>query len=107
MFSNEIVYTGSVEYVTTYTTSSETVERSNKFDYFVRITSFLTRFDYYIIITIYLFICTMDLDKLISLVYENRCLWDMSEKNYHNRDISRQKWEKVATELNTSSKYNF
>lgn len=49
----------------------------------------------------------MDLDKLISLVYENRCLWDMSEKNYHNRDISRQKWEKVATELNTSSKYNF
>jgi hypothetical protein len=23
----------------------------------------------------------------------------MSEKNYHNRDISRQKWEKIATEL--------
>lgn len=49
----------------------------------------------------------MDYDKLISLVYENRCLWDMRDKNYHNRDISRQKWEKVATELNTSSKYNF
>ena len=32
---------------------------------------------------------TMDNDKLISLVYENRCLWDMSDKNYHNRYISR------------------
>lgn len=51
MFSNEIVYTGSVEYVTTYTTSSETVERSNKFDYFVRIASVLTKFDYYIILS--------------------------------------------------------
>ena len=49
----------------------------------------------------------MDNDKLISLVYENRSLWDMRDKNYHNRDISRQKWEKIATELNTSSKYNF
>lgn len=49
----------------------------------------------------------MDPDKLISLVYENRCLWDMGEKNYHNRDISRQKWEKVAKVLKTSSKYNF
>ncbi|XP_064100404.1 transcription factor Adf-1-like [Macrobrachium nipponense] len=45
----------------------------------------------------------MDNDKLISLVYENRCLWDMRDKNYHNRDISLQKWEKIATELNTSS----
>jgi hypothetical protein len=56
LFFNEIVYTGSVEYVTTYTTSSETVERSNKFDFFVRNVNVLTRFDYYIIITIYLFI---------------------------------------------------
>lgn len=49
----------------------------------------------------------MDKDKLISLVYENVCLWDMSDKNYHNRDICQQKWEKVATELNTTSKYDF
>jgi hypothetical protein len=26
-------------------------------------------------------------DKLISLVYENRCLWDVREKNYLKRDI--------------------
>jgi hypothetical protein len=29
----------------------------------------------------------MDWDKFISLVYENKCLWDVREKNYHNRDI--------------------
>lgn len=49
---------------------------------------------------------TMDRDKLISLVYDNRCLWDMRNKRCRNRDISRQKWEEVATELNITSKYN-
>ncbi len=48
----------------------------------------------------------MDIDTLISLVPENRYLWYIGEKHYHNRDISRQKWEEVATQLNISCKYN-
>ncbi|XP_050296731.1 uncharacterized protein LOC126750512 isoform X2 [Anthonomus grandis grandis] len=44
----------------------------------------------------------MDVDKLISLVLENKSLWDMKDKSYHNRDQSRQKWEKIAQEMNTS-----
>lgn len=47
---------------------------------------------------------SMDIDKLISLVFENRCLWDLKDKNYHNRDVARRNWEKVAAELNTSCK---
>jgi hypothetical protein len=49
---------------------SEQVCRSNEFDFssgFVRV---------YI----------MDNDKLVTLVFENRCLWDMKDKNYHNRE---------------------
>lgn len=46
----------------------------------------------------------MDVEKLISLVFENRCLWDMQQKNYHNRDISRQKWEKIAGEMESNGK---
>ncbi|KAG8231852.1 hypothetical protein J437_LFUL008623 [Ladona fulva] len=45
----------------------------------------------------------MDTEKLISIVFENKCLWDMKEKHYHNRDICRQKWNEIAQELNTSS----
>lgn len=41
----------------------------------------------------------MDVEKLISLVFDNKCLWDMQEKNYHNRDLSRQKWDIIAEEM--------
>ncbi|KAJ8977064.1 hypothetical protein NQ317_017226 [Molorchus minor] len=44
----------------------------------------------------------MDSEKLISLVYENRCLWDMKNKQYHNRDISRKTWEKISKEMNAN-----
>jgi hypothetical protein len=33
----------------------------------------------------------MDNDKLVTLVSEDRCLWDMKVKNDHNRDLSRKK----------------
>ncbi|XP_072389548.1 uncharacterized protein [Diabrotica undecimpunctata] len=47
---------------------------------------------------------TMDIKKLIACVQENKCLWNMREKHYHNRDVCRQSWEKVASQLDTSSK---
>nr|CAI5817616.1 unnamed protein product [Callosobruchus analis] len=45
----------------------------------------------------------MNVDKLITCVQENRCLWDMMDKSYHNREMCRRGWETVAAELNTSS----
>jgi hypothetical protein len=42
IFSNESVYIGSKDHVRIYTISSETVERSKKFDFFVWTTSILT-----------------------------------------------------------------
>ncbi|XP_072400457.1 uncharacterized protein [Diabrotica undecimpunctata] len=45
----------------------------------------------------------MDIEKLIACVQENKCLWNMREKHYHNRDVCRQSWEKVASQLDTSS----
>ncbi|KAG8265412.1 hypothetical protein J6590_095299 [Homalodisca vitripennis] len=38
----------------------------------------------------------MDIDELIGLVYENRCLWDMRDRNYHNRDLARKNRDKAA-----------
>jgi hypothetical protein len=40
----------------------------------------------------------MDNDKLVTLVFENWCLWDM-DKNDHNRDLSRKKWDKISKEM--------
>jgi len=31
----------------------------------------------------------IDTEKLISLVYERKPLWDIQSKNYHNRDVAR------------------
>nr|CAI5841776.1 unnamed protein product [Callosobruchus analis] len=44
----------------------------------------------------------MNVDKLITCVQDNRCLWDMRDKSYHNREMCRRGWETVAAELNTS-----
>jgi hypothetical protein len=40
----------------------------------------------------------MDNDKLVTSVFENRCLWDIKDKNY-NRDLSRKKWDKINKEM--------
>ena len=47
----------------------------------------------------------MDSEKLITLVYEHRCLWDMKDKNYHNRDLSRKKWEEISKTMDVNGKY--
>ncbi|KAF7284367.1 hypothetical protein GWI33_022155 [Rhynchophorus ferrugineus] len=44
----------------------------------------------------------MDNKKLIRLVAENTCLWNMHHSNYHNRDEARQKWEHIAQQMNVS-----
>lgn len=49
----------------------------------------------------------MDIEKLIACVQENKCLWNMRDKHYHNRDVCRQSWEKVASQLDTSSKQSY
>jgi hypothetical protein len=41
----------------------------------------------------------MENDKLVTLVFENRCLWDMKNKNCHNRDLSHKKWNKISKEI--------
>ena len=44
----------------------------------------------------------MDNDLLINFVYENRFLWDIKDKII-TTDTSRQQWEYIAAELNTST----
>lgn len=47
----------------------------------------------------------MDVEKLISLVFEGRSLWDMKDKNYHHRDYSLTRWKKIAEEMVVTGKY--
>jgi len=46
----------------------------------------------------------VDTEKLISLVYEHKPLWDVQSKNYHNRDAARKRWLELAEELKSTSK---
>ena len=48
----------------------------------------------------------MDVEKLITLIYEKKPLWDMTDKSYHMRDINRKLWQEVAVEMNTTGKFN-
>ncbi|XP_050515930.1 uncharacterized protein LOC126890781 [Diabrotica virgifera virgifera] len=44
----------------------------------------------------------MDVEKLITLIYEKKPLRDMTDKSYHMRDINRKLWQEVAVEMNTT-----
>jgi hypothetical protein len=46
----------------------------------------------------------VDSEKLISLVYERKPLWDLQCKNYHNKDVARKLWLEIAVELKSTSK---
>ena len=46
----------------------------------------------------------VDTDKLISLVYERKPLWNVQSKNYHNRDVAKKLWLEIAEELKSTSK---
>ncbi|CAH1966694.1 unnamed protein product [Acanthoscelides obtectus] len=45
----------------------------------------------------------VDIEKLISLVYDRKPLWDVGSKSYHNRDVGRKLWREMAEELNSTS----
>jgi hypothetical protein len=46
----------------------------------------------------------VDLEKLISLVSENKPLWDTKDKLYHNREIAIKLWNEVATYMGSECK---
>jgi len=45
----------------------------------------------------------VDTEKLVSLVYERKALWDVQSKNYHNSDAARKRWLEIAEELESIS----
>lgn len=45
-----------------------------------------------------------DFEKLISLVYERNLLWEITCKQYYNRDVSRKLWDKI-NKICLDSKY--
>jgi hypothetical protein len=46
----------------------------------------------------------VDLEKLISLVTEKKPLRDTKDRLYHNRDIAKKLWNKVATDMGCENK---
>jgi hypothetical protein len=46
----------------------------------------------------------VDSEKLISLVYERKPLWDVQCKNYQNREVIRKLRLETAEELQSTSK---
>jgi hypothetical protein len=46
----------------------------------------------------------VDTEKLISLLYERKPMWDVQCKNYHNRDVARNLWMEIAEELKSTNK---
>jgi len=46
----------------------------------------------------------VDTEKLISLVYERKPMWDVQSKNYHNRDVARKICLEMAEDLKSTSK---
>ena len=49
----------------------------------------------------------MDVEQLISLVFEKKCLRDIKEKNYHNGDLKRRSWEDISEEMDITGKKSF
>nr|CAI5868126.1 unnamed protein product [Callosobruchus analis] len=45
----------------------------------------------------------VETEKLISLVYDRKPLWDVASKSYHNRDVARKLWQEIAEELKSPS----
>ncbi|XP_075223729.1 uncharacterized protein LOC142325622 [Lycorma delicatula] len=45
----------------------------------------------------------MDNERLIELVYERNELWDVGNRNYHNRDFSRKLWNEIANAMDCTS----
>nr|CAI5827336.1 unnamed protein product [Callosobruchus analis] len=45
----------------------------------------------------------VETEKLISLVYDRKPLWDVASKSYHNRDVARKLWQEIAEELKSAS----
>jgi len=37
----------------------------------------------------------VDTEKLISVVYERKPLWDVQSKNFHNREVARKLWLEI------------
>ena len=48
----------------------------------------------------------VDTEKLISLVYERKPLWDVQSKNYHNRDVARKLWLEIGFTQSLLSYFN-
>lgn len=46
----------------------------------------------------------MDIEKLISFVFERKALWDMTDQSYHMRDMQRKLWQQVAVEISDNGK---
>lgn len=46
----------------------------------------------------------MDVDKLINLIHEHKCLWDQSDSSYHLRDLQRKAWREISEEMETSGR---
>jgi hypothetical protein len=46
----------------------------------------------------------VDLEKLMSLVSEQKPLWDTKDKLYHNRGIAKKLWNEVATDVGCGMK---
>lgn len=41
----------------------------------------------------------MNIENLISCVYNRPALWDKHSKNYNNRDVSKRLWAEVASQM--------
>jgi hypothetical protein len=46
----------------------------------------------------------MDSEKLISLVFSEKALWDQKIKTYHIRKVSRKLWQKNNDDMNGPNK---
>nr|CAI5840129.1 unnamed protein product [Callosobruchus analis] len=45
----------------------------------------------------------VETEKLISLVYDRKPLWDVASKSYHNRDVARKLWQEIEEESKSPS----
>ncbi|CAH1958194.1 unnamed protein product [Acanthoscelides obtectus] len=45
----------------------------------------------------------VDIEKILSLVYDRKPLLDVGSKSFHNRDVGRKLWREIAEELNSTS----
>lgn len=41
----------------------------------------------------------LDVELLISEVQSNPCLWDMSDKEYNNREVKKKTWYQIAKNI--------